>query len=311
MNTLHFKYAVEVERTGSITQAADNLYMAQPNLSKAIKELEDTLGIEVFKRTSKGMVPTKKGAAFLIYAKKILAQLDEVESLCRPDNEGRQRFNISIPRVSYIAKAITRFVQTLDALREIDVNIQETNSINAIRNISEGRFNLGIIRYKTDYENYFLDFLAQNDIKHETVWEFDYMAVMSEKHPLAHNKEIRFEDFSKYIEIAHGDTNVPYLHEDIRKNAESEQGKKVIYVYERCSQFDLLVHVPGTYMWVSPIPDEFLKLYGLVQRRCYAPNNRCKDLLIYSKGYPFSELDKRFVNKLFEARNEVAFREYI
>lgn len=114
MNTLHFKYAVEVERTGSITQAADNLYMAQPNLSKAIKELEDTLGITVFKRTSRGMVPTKKGAAFLIYAKKILAQLDEVESLCRADNGGRQRFNISIPRVSYIAKAVTRFVEALD-----------------------------------------------------------------------------------------------------------------------------------------------------------------------------------------------------
>lgn len=63
-------------------------------------------------------------------------------------------------------------------------------------------------------------------------------------------------------------------------------------------------------MWVSPIPDEFLKLYGLVQRRCHAPNNSCKDLLIYSKGYPFSELDRRFVDKLFETRNEVAFREY-
>ncbi len=124
----------------------------------------------------------------MIYAKKILAQLDEVESLCRHDNEGRQRFNISIPRVSYIAKAVTRFVQTLDGGREIDVNIQETNSINAIRSISEGRFNLGVIRYKMGYENYFLDFLAKNDIKHETVWEFDYMAVMSERHPLAHDK---------------------------------------------------------------------------------------------------------------------------
>ena len=42
MNTLHFKYAVEIEKTRSITQAAENLYMAQPNLSKAIKELENT-----------------------------------------------------------------------------------------------------------------------------------------------------------------------------------------------------------------------------------------------------------------------------
>lgn len=56
MNTLHFKYAVEVEKTGSISQAAENLFMAQPNLSKAIRELEDTLGITIFRRTSKGVV---------------------------------------------------------------------------------------------------------------------------------------------------------------------------------------------------------------------------------------------------------------
>ena len=59
MNTLHFKYAVEVEQTRSITQAAENLYMAQPNLSKAIKELEDSLGIIIFERNSKGVTPTK------------------------------------------------------------------------------------------------------------------------------------------------------------------------------------------------------------------------------------------------------------
>ena len=42
MNIIQFKYAIEVERTGSISQAAENLYMAQPNLSKAIRELEET-----------------------------------------------------------------------------------------------------------------------------------------------------------------------------------------------------------------------------------------------------------------------------
>lgn len=70
MNTLHFKYSVEVEKTRSITQAADNLYMAQPNLSKAIRELEDTLGITIFERTPKGVVPTKKGAEFFELCKK-------------------------------------------------------------------------------------------------------------------------------------------------------------------------------------------------------------------------------------------------
>ena len=76
MNTLHFKYAVEIEKTRSITQAAENLYMAQPNLSKAIKELENNLGITIFRRTSKGVIPTDQGLKFLEYAKQILIQID-------------------------------------------------------------------------------------------------------------------------------------------------------------------------------------------------------------------------------------------
>ena len=58
MNTLFFKYAIEVEQTRSITKAAENLYMAQPNLSKAIRELEETLGFPIFVRSSKGVIPT-------------------------------------------------------------------------------------------------------------------------------------------------------------------------------------------------------------------------------------------------------------
>ena len=64
MNTLYFNYAIEIERTGSITKAAQNLYMAQPNLSKAMKELEEQLGYAIFERIPGGMIPTEKGAAF-------------------------------------------------------------------------------------------------------------------------------------------------------------------------------------------------------------------------------------------------------
>ena len=98
MNTLHFKYAVEVAKTGSITQAAENLYMAQPNLSKAIKELEETLGITVFRRTSKGVAPTEKGEQFLVYAKRILAQLDRMERLQHHQSEDGHRFSICVKR---------------------------------------------------------------------------------------------------------------------------------------------------------------------------------------------------------------------
>ena len=81
MNTLHLTYAVEVERCGSITQAAENLYMAQPNLSKAIKELEESMGFAIFSRTSRGVLPTARGKKFLVYAQAILAEEKKMETL--------------------------------------------------------------------------------------------------------------------------------------------------------------------------------------------------------------------------------------
>ena len=96
MNILHLKYAVEVEKTRSINKAAENLFMGQPNLSRAIKELEESLGITIFKRTSKGISPTEQGEEFLGYAKSILAQIDAVETIFSKDRQNRQQLKISV-----------------------------------------------------------------------------------------------------------------------------------------------------------------------------------------------------------------------
>lgn len=310
MNTLHFKYAVEVEQTRSITQAAENLFMAQPNLSKAIKELEDSLGIIIFERNSKGVTPTKKGMEFLEYAKNVLVQLNKMEALASEDNGQRQYFNIAIPRGSYIADGVINFVSGLDYEKEIDVSIKETNSMETINGICENTFSFGIIRYQSNYETYFLDYLQEKNLSYDLVWEFEYLALMSGNHPLAEERELSQEKLARYVEIVHGDTAVPYLSANELKRSEAEKIRKKIYVYERGSQFDMLTCIPWTYMWVSPIPEKLLQRYGLVQRRCMAPNNRYKDLLIYPKGYKFSELDRKFIDKLYASKNEVAFKEY-
>lgn len=311
MNTLHLKYALEVERAGSITQAADNLFMGQPNLSKVIKELEESLGISIFKRTAKGIVPTEKGEVFLQYARNILSQMDEMESLCKSANPNRQEFNISIPRCSYISKAVADFIASLDLGRSLVANIKETNSMRAINYVADGLYNIAIIRYQTMFENYFLDFCKYKNICCDTVWEFERVVFMSENHPLAKKCDLRSEDFDNYIEITHGDTSVPYLNaEELQKPALSLCEKKVIYLYERGNQFGLLTTVPGTYMWGSPIPQEILKSYHLVQRKCSAADNLYKDVLIHPKGYTFTEIDRKFMDKLYESKNEVAFRDY-
>lgn len=310
MNTLFFKYAVEVERFGSITQAADNLYMAQPNLSKAIKELEDSLGITIFKRTSKGVIPTRKGAEFLGYAKNILMQMDKMEALSHSDRFNQQRVNISIPHGSYIASGLTNFVAQLDQTKEISVNIKETNSMEAINNILYDQSDLGIIRYQSVYENYFMDYLADKNLGYDLIWEYEYLALMSSHHSLADKNEVLYSELSRSMEIVYGDVTVPYITGDSKKTENANHIEQRIYVYERCTQFELLSRIPSTYMWVSPIPQELLSRYDLVQRKCYAANHQCKDVLIYPKGYKFTSLDKKLIDKLYEAKNKAAYQEY-
>jgi len=309
VNTQHLKYAVEVERTGSITQAADNLYMAQPNLSKAIRELEDTLGISIFRRTSKGVVPTEKGAEFLVYAKRILTQLEKVEALNLPRTESRQSFGVSVPRVSYIAKAVTRFVASLDPEREMDVNVQETGALETIAQVAEGQFNLGVVRYRLLYENYFMRALDERELKSEPIWEADCLVTVSAKHPLAQKRTILPDELSGYIELVNDDADAPYLpaHERRRHKTLATQAMRQVSIYDRANQFELLEHIGTAYMWATPIPKDMLARYNLVQRASRSGEGRSKDVLIYPAGYAMSPLEQRFINELYVARNEVAF----
>ena len=100
MNILHLKYAVEISKTKSISRAAQNLYMGQPNLSRAIKELEESLGITIFRRTSKGITVTPEGEEFLQYAKPIISQVDAIEELYRNGKTGKQYFSVCAPRTT-------------------------------------------------------------------------------------------------------------------------------------------------------------------------------------------------------------------
>ncbi len=307
MNTRFFTYAIEIHKTGSITKAAQNLFMAQPNLSKALKELEEQLGYEIFERTSNGMLPTPKGYNFLSHAQIVLEQIEQMEAIGDDEEEDVQQFRISIPRGSYIADAFTEFVSQLDFRNSMEITIHETNSVQAINSVAHEKFNMGIIRYQSIHENYFLDYIRNKHLSYETVWEFEYLAVMSKRHPLAEESTVRADDLFQYIEISHTDLMIPYV--DTRSMERQEKEKEVekhIYVYDRGCQFDLLTRIPSTFMWVSPLPQIYLKQYDLVQRECKIPNNNYKDVLVFRKGYEPSELSEKFKEKLYASQNEVA-----
>jgi DNA-binding transcriptional LysR family regulator len=189
--------------------------------------------------------------------------------------------------------------------------VKETNSLQVINNVIDGPFNIGIIRYQIEYENYFFDYLTEKQLRYEPIWEYELLVLMSEQHPLAQNEKIHAKELDDYTEISHGDNTVPYLMQggSVKVNGSANKSKN-IYIYERCSQYDLLGEIPTTYMWVTPIPEKWLERYHLVQRKCKASGNRLKDVFFYPKDYKFSELDRKFIDKLYASKNEVAFKEY-
>lgn len=306
MNLLHLRYAVEVARCKSISKAAENLLMGQPNLSRSIKELEDSIGITIFNRTTRGIMTTAQGEEFLEHAREILRKVDYVESLYRKDDRERQRFSISVPRASYISQAFVDFSLKLDQSRRIEVYYKETNSFRAMNNILEEDYNLGIIRYREDLGDYFSAGLREKGLVAKELLDFTPLAVMSASHPLAGMRNLCLADFEPYLEVAHGDPYIPSLPtSEVRKVALDDEVKKRIFVFERGSQFDLLCDLTTSYMWVSPIPEVLLRRYGLVQK--WVPDNdkTVKDVLIYRKGYVFSEMDKLFLDSLMSVKQNL------
>ena len=254
MNILHLKYVVCIAENGSINKAAEELHVAQPNLSRVVREMENELGIQFFRRSSRGMMLTPDGELFVSQAHKILEQVDEIESLYKEKRTAKQRFSISVPRASYISDAFTAFSRTLGR-EDAEIFYQETNALQAVKNILEVGYNLGIIRYAASYDRYFRQMLEEKGLAGEIVAEFKYVLVMHEDSALTALDSIRFPDLHQYIQIAHADPYVPSLPLSAVKNEELPKMPRRIFVFERGSQFDLLTENPETYMWVSPLPE--------------------------------------------------------
>jgi len=307
MNTTFLKYAVEIEQAGSISKAASKLYIAQPNLSKMIKDAEDELGYTIFQRTSTGIRVTEKGDMFLYHAKKVLEQMEEIEKIASGKTDTNSVFKLSIPRGSYIANGFTAFIREMQMNSNTELTINETNASRTIANVADRGYNMGIVRYPVSEDSMFEKIFEHNNLIYETIWEFEYNLVMSKDNPLNNNDVVSVEDLKNYVRITHGDIEHAGEKGLVTTPLDNnDQRQKIIYVYERGSQFDLLASVPNTYMWVSPIPTSYLEKNNLIQRSCSDTHRKYKDVLIYRKDYVLTENDKLFQKKLYESKVEVA-----
>ena len=144
MNTQHLQYVVEIERMRSISQAAENLFIGQPNLSRILHDMEDSLGFKIFERTSRGVRPTERGTIFLQHAKSILREMDSIEAL-GPRRPVANRLRICIPRSAAMLDLTSEFIATLPDDQNLDVAIRECHARKALELLANGEVEIGII----------------------------------------------------------------------------------------------------------------------------------------------------------------------
>ena len=298
MNIQQMRYVLEVEKTGSISRAASNLFMGQPNLSKAIKELEASLGIRIFKRTPKGVVATASGGQFLNEIRGVIEQIESIESRYRQNQMKEQSLLVSVPHCWYFSSAFTMFVRSLNSEDEMDLAFNEADSITAINNVVQGKQHVGFIRYHVDCEPFFMQLLAEQNLKHKLIWEFENHILISKSHQLANAQSVTNAELADYIELSHGGCSAAKSLQNARCGAIKPVSKRKIRVREFGNQLDFLANEPHAYMWAPIMPQKVLEHNGLVQKSCSNIQSRCRDVFITPHGHVKTPLEKLFLEKL-------------
>jgi hypothetical protein len=248
---------------------------------------------------------TPQGDEFLLYATNILRQVDEVEAVYKEGKAKKQCFSVFVPRASYISDAFVEFSKQIDQTESAEIFYKETDAARAIDNILVSDYKLGIMRYQQVFDGRFKIMLAEKGLESELLCEFSYIVVMAKSNPLSRKKDLDYADLTDLIEIAHADPFVPSIPlSKIKEEEYIDTINKRIFIFERGSQFDLLQRVPNTFMWVSPIPQQTLDKYDLVQMPCKSNQRMYCDVLIYRNGYVLSDLDNLFIAEARKAKKK-------
>ncbi|WP_392552236.1 LysR family transcriptional regulator [Orbus wheelerorum] len=243
MKLNQLRYIIEVARSGSINEAAKKLYITQPSLSTAIKELEDEFDIQIFTRTSKGVSLTTEGIEFLGYAKQIL---DQTELLVQHYNKKMPTKQLCSISTQHYAFAVNAFVNLIkkNHTDEYEFTLRETRTHDIITDVATLRSEVGILYLNDFNKKVILRLLKEHNLTFFPLFEADPHVFISAKHPLAKYKIISLEDLEDfpYLSFEQGEYNSFYFSEEILSTV---YHKKSIHVSDRATLFNLLHGLNG------------------------------------------------------------------
>ena len=290
MNLQYIRYALEISRTGSISKAAENLSVAQPNLSRAVKELESQLGIAIFERTRTGMTVTPDGEKLLSAGERILRDVAEMEGMFSEESLPRSALSVSVIRSAYLSHALVSFCTALPDNQRFDVTYKESDLAGVIADVSNGTAALGVIRIPLHFERYYTEKLTQKDLQWETIAEFTPVILAGMGSPLAGKSTVGAEDLSGLCELYSPDA----LEHDRNRD---EIRLKEITVTEQETLYSLLSADPILYLCTAPMPSFQITKYGLIERPV-SEGTTYRDLLITRNSYRRSRTDAAFLRAL-------------
>lgn len=207
MTLLQLNYAMVTERTGSMNRAAEELFVSQPTLSAAIRELEAEIGITIFNRTSRGVILTREGAEFMRDVHRVMQDYELLQNKYADQRKSRRKFGISTQHYSFVDKAFVEMVKRFDPLY-FDFALRETRTAEVISDVGGYRSELGIL-FRSDYNHRVIDkLLRDNDLEFHRLIECSANVYLWKNHPLAGQESISLAELREYpcLTFEQGDT---------------------------------------------------------------------------------------------------------
>ena len=299
MTLQQLSYVVALSEAGTFNKAAELLYISQPSLTSAIKELEKELGLILFNRTGRGTTLTADGSAFLPYARSVLTQFEGLLDVFGKQGKRKQKFAVSTQHYSFAVKAFVQMTCGLD-VAEYEFALRETRTKQVIDDVSAARSEIGIL-YLSDFNRKVIEkMLSAGDVVFHHLIDCHAYVYLWKGHPLARNRSISFEDLAPYpcLSFEQGDESNFYLAEEILS---TNNYPRIIKCCDRATILNLMIGLNGYTLCSGIICEELNGSdYLAVPYEADAdnPNSLMEIGYLTRKDGPASELGKKYIEEL-------------
>ncbi len=245
MTLQQLKYAVAVADTRNITEASRRVFVSQPSLTAAIRELEQEMGITIFSRSNKGVTITNEGDEFLSYARQVLEQASLLEDRFKGGVSGNTIFSVSCQHYSFAVNAFVDVIREFGG-NEYDFTLRETQTHEIIEDVAHLKSEIGVIYLSSRNKNVITKLIKKNNLVFEPLFTAPLHIFISKNNPLAKKKKIKLADLSSYPYLTYeqGDFNSFYFAEEPLTQIDFECPKN-IQVRDRATLFNLLIGLDG------------------------------------------------------------------